>query len=127
LHVGDEWNRRLHDGTGEWPDAEWNPAVDHAGSQQPVVYFVQIGELVKIGTTISLPKRLTSFRSHAQDPPRVLLAVAGTYPEEKEIHRQFKADRVRGEWFTLSVAMKDYIVSRLSEDIRNVHGPLVAR
>jgi len=40
LHVGDEWNRRLHHGGdrhGWREDGEWDPAQDHAGNQQPVV------------------------------------------------------------------------------------------
>jgi hypothetical protein len=127
LHVGDEWNRRLHDGTGEWPDGDWDPGRDHAGSQQPVVYFVQVGDLVKIGTTTSLPKRLADLQANAQERARVLLALPGSYLEEKSIHKQFKADRVRGEWFTPSPAMQEFVRAHFDDDIRHVHGPLVAR
>jgi len=127
LHVNDEFTRIVTDHSGGWQDGDWDPALDHAGSQQPVVYFVQIGDLVKIGTTISLPKRLTHFRAHAQQQPRVLLVLPGSYAEEKQLHEVFKADRVRGEWFTLSADLTEFMAERQDQDIRNVHGPLVAR
>ena len=128
LHVGDEWNRRLHSGRSGWQeDGEWDPASDRAGSQQPVVYFVQVGELVKIGTTTTMPRRLAELRSHAQHEPRVLLVVPGSYAEEEQVHALFAADRVRGEWFTLSAALEEFMAERHDQDIRNVHGPLLAR
>jgi hypothetical protein len=127
LHVNDEFTRAVHGGDGGWRDGEWDPALDPAGSQQPVVYFVRIGDLVKIGTTVSLPKRLTHFRAHTQDQPQVLLVLPGSYAEEKQLHALFRADRVRGEWFTLSPALTEFMAERQDQDIRNIHGPLVAR
>jgi hypothetical protein len=57
----------------------------------------------------------------------VLLVLPGSYAEEKQMHALFTADRVRGEWFTISPALTEFMAARHDLDIRNIHGPLIAR
>jgi len=128
LHVGDEWNRRLAAPGSGWDESGgWDPGLDRAGNQQPVIYFAQVGELVKIGTTTNLPARLASLRSAARRGLDLLLVVPGSYAEEAQVHALFGADRVRGEWFTPSAALTAFIAERQDQDIRDVHRRVVAR
>jgi hypothetical protein len=60
------------------------------------IYYVRQGELIKIGYTSNLAKRLKSYA-----PTGVLLAVhPGTRATEKEMHQKFAASLDQGrEWF----------------------------
>lgn len=91
---------------------------------KPVVYFIQVGTHIKIGTTTCLPARLDTFKTHGAEPPQLLLAVEGDRTQERQVHALFKADRVHGEWFTPSPALLDFIAERQDQDVRHVHGDL---
>jgi hypothetical protein len=64
------------------------------------VYFIRHGQHIKIGVTLQGPdKRLSGM----QLPPGAkLVAVIPNVPrvQEKNLHRQFAASRVKGEWFS---------------------------
>jgi hypothetical protein len=96
----------------------------HLPSNKPVVYFIRSGGRIKIGTSTSLITRLDTYRTHGPEQPQVLLVVEGGRAEEKQVHELFKADRVRGEWFTPSQALLDFIADRQDQDVRNIHGDL---
>ena len=73
----------------------------------PCVYFVGQAEAgpVKIGFTTELPNRLRGLQNSCPVPIKLLAAVHGDRARELEYHRQFKADRLHGEWFTRSEAI----------------------
>lgn len=77
----------------------------------PVVYYVKIGEMVKIGTTISLAKRLRDMYTGE------LLAVEpGSYSRETSRHQMFAAERDgQRELFTFSEALSFHIEAVLTE------------
>jgi hypothetical protein len=74
--------------------------------QEPIVYFVRAGDLVKIGTTVNLVNRLKTFNV----PSLVVLATEpGYHQRESELHRQFRDLRHQGEWFRLEGPLLEYI------------------
>jgi len=69
-----------------------------------MVYFIQ-GEttkLVKIGQSVNPAARLRDLQIGSPDVLKLLAAVDGS---EKEFHKMFAKQRVRGEWFSLDDAM----------------------
>lgn len=63
------------------------------------VYFLLSGDRVKIGTTTDVPSRLSYYKTGLPDETEVLGVLDGGREKEMEIHAQFAAWRVRGEWF----------------------------
>jgi hypothetical protein len=89
---------------------------------EPVVYFIQVGDRIKIGTTTGLRGRLESVRTFAPQEPKVLLAVPGGLAEERQMHALFAEERVRGEWFRPSERLLQFIAERRDLDVRHVEG-----
>jgi hypothetical protein len=83
------------------------PMRQWARKRDPKVYYVKHNDLIKIGTSAFLRQRL-----HQYPPGSVLLATepGGT---ELERHRllQFRASRVRGEWFRPTADLMAHIES----------------
>lgn len=71
-----------------------------------VVYYVQVGDLCKIGTTTNLKRRLVGY-----PPNRKLLATEpGSYEVEARRHAQFAALLDCGkEWFRLEAPLAAHI------------------
>ena len=91
-------------------DGEDEPVAE-TGADGPVIYFVSAwdAEIVKIGFTTSMRSRLRSLRTACPKAPRIHLLLKGTLLEERELHKRFEADRIRGEWFRLSAAIRAFI------------------
>lgn len=70
-----------------------------------VVYYMRIGERVKIGTTTNLKKRMASI-----GPEELLATEPGWYDLEKQRHAQFTHYRVKGEWFRYEGAVKQHVM-----------------
>ena len=67
-----------------------------------MIYFIEgDDDLIKIGTTIRLTQRLRALAYESKGPLRVLAVMAGSYREEKALHRRFDHHRIpeQGEWF----------------------------
>lgn len=60
---------------------------------QPVVYYVRLGEYIKIGTTVNLAKRLNALQAD-HDPDALLATEPGDRQVEAQRHGQFYEDRV---------------------------------
>jgi hypothetical protein len=67
------------------------------------VYFIQGGDLVKIGYTTNIRQRLYDLQTSAPIDLVLLGLIPGTRALEKEYHKRFAAHRVRGEWFSAVV------------------------
>lgn len=77
-----------------------------------MIYFIRaVGlRLVKIGYTHSHPiRRLENLRTGS--PVRLIgmALMVGDKSTESAIHNKFDRDRSHGEWFRLSVELKDFI------------------
>jgi hypothetical protein len=79
------------------------------------IYFVRAGlsGLIKIGKAVDVARRLKTLRTGSSEP----LELLGSTPDtsggllERAIHRDFAADRARGEWFNPTPALLAYIAS----------------
>lgn len=84
---------------------DWRPAV---------VYYIRFGDRIKIGTTYSLRRRLSSL------PVDELLAIEhGSYDQEAKRHEQFAETRIGStEWFHASPELEAHI-RRLSAGVED--------
>lgn len=73
------------------------------------VYFIECGGFVKIGVAVNVEKRLASLQTGNPAPLTLLVAISGNEKMERELHKRFAVDRVQGEWFNFSPALKAYI------------------
>lgn len=73
------------------------------------VYFVLCGERVKIGISKNPRRRLSGLRTGSSRLLRLFYVTPGDMELERELHRQFGADRVNGEWFIYSQQIRDWI------------------
>lgn len=81
---------------------------DASGSS---VYFVQQGANgpIKIGVSRDVQARLTQLQTSSAHPLQLLVSVAGGSALEADLHKQFEADRLHGEWFEPSAQLLDFI------------------
>ena len=84
------------------------------------VYFLSDGNLIKIGYTEDIAKRLAQLQTGNSRRLELLSIIpSGTKKTEQAIHRNWQADRIRGEWFTDSPALRAKI-----KDLTNRFNPL---
>ncbi len=81
---------------------------DHDGS---FVYFLEaIGEnLIKIGFTSNLRRRLANIRSMLPWETELLGVIRGESLQERTIHIRFASFHVRAEWFQNSDEIREFI------------------
>ncbi len=73
------------------------------------VYFALCGEMIKIGHSRRLAKRLQVLRSSNPEGAELLGVIPGTVAAEQNIHSLFRVQQVRAEWFSDSPALRTYI------------------
>lgn len=76
-----------------------------------MIYFIKSGDNgpVKIGYAVNITDRMEQLQTANPEKLEVILSLPGTFHKEKEIHEQFKHNRLRGEWFEYSDDLKRYI------------------
>lgn len=75
-----------------------------------MIYFVECGDLVKIGTTNNdVHTRLSNMQTGNPAPMVLLGQMRGGVSVEAELHRRFRALHVRGEWFQHSGDLRAFI------------------
>lgn len=79
----------------------------HADQPDGFVYFARRGEIVKIGTTRHLGRRLTELTNAAGMPFDEVVAVPGSYTLESTYHQRFDGLRQLGEWFHATASILD--------------------
>lgn len=99
----------------EWT-ARWHSARDshsarvRRGDSQPkkareprnarsFIYFLQIGDCIKIGVSRSPFARVRDLAGAAQGPMLKALIVPGMRRDERRLHDRFASYRINGEWF----------------------------
>lgn len=76
----------------------------------PMIYFIRHGnKRVKIGRSIEVDRRLSEIRVGLPGKARILYLTPGGADLEGSLHRRFASDRVNGEWFQYSQAIRDWI------------------
>lgn len=88
------------------------PLGDLLGHRVDIVYYLQFGERIKIGTTSNLQKRLKVVPHD-----RVLAVEPGGHALEHMRHIEFKSARVTGEWFTCSPELMAHV-----RNVLDTHG-----
>jgi hypothetical protein len=72
--------------------------------QGAVVYYMRLGDMVKIGWTTDLATRRQDV-----NPQEVLATEPGDMKLERQRHQQFADLRVHGEWFRLEPPLTEWI------------------
>ncbi|HWU31045.1 MAG TPA: GIY-YIG nuclease family protein [Microbacterium sp.] len=82
--------------------------------EHALVYYLALGNRVKIGTTTDLPSRMKAL------PHEELLAFEfGSYDVERTRHNQFAHARAAGEWFDRADAELTAWISALRADLED--------
>jgi hypothetical protein len=91
----------------KWAKADHDPfAVERRLAPECVVYFIRMGDMIKIGYTSDLIRRvqqLSLTRGH------VLATIPGAWYLEQQLHEKFAGLREYGEWFRAEQPLLDYI------------------
>jgi hypothetical protein len=90
-----------------------------------VVYFMYREDMVKIGVTKNVTKRVNEVsrgsampKGMTVGPVQLLGTIPGAYDEEKALHRRFWRERVGGEWFRYTPQIASHIEQLISEHQR---------
>lgn len=82
-----------------------------SGHGDGIVYFLlfPFSNLLKIGFTTNLEKRLSSYRTHCAENFRVIKTIPGTKSKEKFIHKDLKDYRRKREFFRWNETVQSLI------------------
>lgn len=73
------------------------------------VYFIQVGDAVKIGFSRDVAKRLSGMATALSEAPVILKTIPGTEATERYFHEHFASYRQKGEWFMLEGALSGFL------------------
>lgn len=90
----------------------YDAARRRAYSTQSLVYYMRIGDAIKIGVTTNMKARMAQLM-----PDELLATEPGTDELEKRRHKQFAHLRIRGERFKVTPELMDHVAQ-----IRDAHG-----
>lgn len=76
---------------------------------------------IKIGIASHVGARLAAIQGNCPYRVRLIKRIPGSARLERELHKQFAADRLYGEWFKRSPALLDLIASM--EGLETVDAP----
>lgn len=106
---------------GEKTDHTYQPRSLPSMTMEPgktpgYVYFLKMGDKVKIGFTRRLYDRLLSLRTASPEEVEVLKVIPGTEQTERYFHHHFMPHRLKGEWFRLDGALAGFLAIKVSTD-----------
>lgn len=73
------------------------------------IYFIQRGNMVKIGFAANVKKRIRQLQTASPEPIALIAVLEAAPAVEKHLHHRFRKLRVRGEWFRLEKPILDFI------------------
>jgi Meiotically up-regulated gene 113 len=77
-----------------------------------LIYFIRAGNgPIKIGISKNPIRRLRALQTPNAKPLTLLGVMEGDLETERDIHRQFRNSRIRGEWFCTSPELLRFIDS----------------
>lgn len=103
----DMFQRCVAAAESKWAEASAEPPPRTSPNTKPhesIVYYMKLGNLVKIGISRRLAQRAMTF-----NPQRILAVEPGSHALEKVRHRQFVDLHEQGEWFRYEQKLKDHI------------------
>jgi hypothetical protein len=76
-----------------------------------LVYFIECAASgrIKIGVSSDPVKRFGKIQTDSPSPLVLRAVERGGFEREQELHRDFAADRIRGEWFAGSGRVRAYV------------------
>lgn len=74
-----------------------------------MIYFIQQGAFVKIGTAGNVGGRVAQLQTGAPDELVLIGSMRGGLEEERELHERFRHLHHRGEWFFLNQELRHFI------------------
>lgn len=80
--------------------------IGEASSAQSHVYFVRVGERIKIGVSRNAIARVQEIAGHLPYGISHVLIVPGDRQDEQRLHERFRHHRTRGEWFKACAAIQ---------------------
>lgn len=80
------------------------------------VYFIAQGDLVKIGVSTDVKKRVYALTTSNPRALRLIRRIDGCRKVEAEMHKRFASLRVKGEWFSLSGELAEYLKQPSHDD-----------
>lgn len=93
----------------------------HPGRKKPKswrawgsIYFLRRANEIKIGFASNAQIRLSQLQVSSPDPLELLGTIPGNREIERHLHWQFRASRIRGEWFSLSDDLRQFIERNIS-------------
>ena len=95
----------------------WRPIREQ--NHEPIVYYMRLGEFVKIGTTIQIRTRFDAIH-----PQGVMVVEWGDRELERKRHNQFAAIHSHGEWFHLQPQLVEHVFA-LRESFRGEGGETI--
>lgn len=75
-------------------------------------------DVAKIGFSLDPRARLTGHQISSPVALEIAAIIPGDMAAEKALHRRFSKDRVRGEWFTVSSALRELIAAFRYEPVK---------
>lgn len=84
----------------------------HSVARLPMVYFVLYGNRrVKIGHSRQAGRRFAEISTMLPGKAKLHYLTPGGHDLEQRLHQMFATDRVSGEWFQYSSAIRDWIAA----------------
>lgn len=80
----------------------------------PVVYFVCIGDCLKIGFSTNMKSRMKTFRTSSADT-QILLTIPGGRELERRLHILLQEQRIERELYHLEGRVADFLDRHLHE------------
>lgn len=74
---------------------------------------LEIGDLVKIGTSVQPLARLKSLQTGCPNKIAILALVPGGHAFERTLHRRYARERVSGEWFKVSPRLREWALQQV--------------
>lgn len=113
----DHQRRRLRDLRGLHHQHTRSAAADVDGSETDaggaaMIYFLVEADQVKIGYALDIETRRKTLQTGVAKTLFIVGAYEGDVKDEKELHRRFKDYKLRGEWFSVTQKVQEYITSK---------------
>lgn len=97
-------------------------AAKQAETGDTFIYFLRAGPFVKIGHSKVWKTRRAQMQVGSPYDIIPILVLIGQPALERELHRKFKSDHYRGEWFHMSESISRYVRERRADSV--VQAPL---
>lgn len=74
-----------------------------------MIYFIEYGNLIKIGYAKNPAKRIKEIQSNYPLPLGIVGIIDGERSEEQKLHFKFKEYHVNKEWFEKSISILNFV------------------